>query len=249
MKLKHYITFNLVKILPRIFGNLFLALYRQKLNHTLRYLIKNKVEINTIYDIGAFNGNWSTFLSKTSLKNSKFFLFEANKENEVHLKKSNFKYFITVLSDIKKKVKFYSKVWSGDSYYFENSNFYERNLDSKEVNTSTLNSLVQENNIPLPNLVKIDTQGSEIDILKGGDKILSNCSLIYLECPIIEYNLGAPNFVKYIDYLSSINFTPYEICEVHHVDRALVQIDVLFLKTSLLKKINPQKKVLNILNK
>ena len=51
----------------------------------------------------------------------------------------------------------------------------------------------------LPDFIKIDTQGSELDILKGGEKTISNCSLIYLECPIIEYNLGSPNLNDYIN--------------------------------------------------
>ena len=248
MKFKHYLTFKIIEFLPRIFVNLFLALYRQRLNHSLNYLLKNQIKIDTVYDIGAYRGHWSSFLKKTSLKKSKFFLFEANEGNEKYLKKFDFKNFITTLSDKEKKVNFFSKTWGGDSYYLENSNFYKKELDGKIVKTDTLNRLVDKHNIPLPDLIKIDTQGSEIDILKGGNKILSNCSLIYLECPIIEYNLGAPNFVEYVNYMKSINFTPYEICETHHIDRALVQIDILFLKTPLLKKINPHKKILNILN-
>ena len=248
MKFKHYLTFKLIEILPRIFGNIFLALYRQKLNHALKYLIKNKIKIDTVYDIGAYKGKWSTFLNKTSLKKSKFFLFEANNGNEKFLKKLDYKYFISVLSDREKEVEFYSKTWGGDSYYLENSNFYKKDLDKKKMIATTLNEIVRKYKIPFPDLLKIDTQGSELDILKGGDEILSNCSLIYLECPILEYNLGSPSFVEYINYMKSIDFTPYEICEVHHIDRVLVQVDILFLKTPIFNKINPHKKILNILN-
>ena len=246
MKIKYYLTFKLIEIFPRIFGNLLNALLRQKLNHTIKYLIKKKIKIDIVYDIGAYKGLWSTFLNKTSLKKSKFYLFEANSENEEFLKNSNFKYFISVLSDKEKKVKFYSKIWGGDSYYLENSNFYDKNLDNKEVNTTTLDQIVKKNDIPFPDFIKIDTQGSEIDILKGGNTILKNCSMIYLECPIIEYNLGAPSFSEYTKYMNSIGYSPYEICEIHHVDKLLVQIDILFLKTSILKIINSNKKILNI---
>jgi FkbM family methyltransferase len=248
MKIKYYITFKLIEIFPRIFENLLNALYRQKLSHSLKYLMKNKIKIDTVYDIGAYKGHWTLFLNKTSLKKSNFYLFEANIENEKFLKNLNYKYFISVLSDVEKKVKFYSKVWGGDSYYLENSNFYDKNLDDKEVTTTTLDKIVKENDIPLPDFIKIDTQGSEIDILKGGNTILKNCSIIYLECPIIEYNLGAPNFTEYVNYMKTIDYTPYEICEVHNVDKALVQVDILFLKTSILKKINHNKKILNIFN-
>ena len=48
--------------------------------------------------------------------------------------------------------------------------------------------MVEKENLKLPNFIKIDTQGSEIDILKGSKNTLKNCNLIYLETPIIEYN-------------------------------------------------------------
>ena len=73
----------------------------------------------------------------------------------------------------------------------------------------TLDKLVSKNNIPLPDFIKIDTQGSELDILRGGEKTISNCSLIYLECPIIEYNMGSPNLSEYIEYLNLIDIILY----------------------------------------
>jgi len=114
--------------------------------------------------------------------------------------------------------------------------------------TVTLDEIVEKNNLPLPDFIKIDTQGSELDILKGSQKSISNCSIIYLECPIIEYNTRAPNLNDYIKYLNSINFLPYDVCEVHRIDNVLIQIDILFVKRSILNKIYTDKKMLNILN-
>ena len=112
----------------------------------------------------------------------------------------------------------------------------------------SLDELVKKENLPYPNFIKIDTQGSELDILKGSQQSISECSLIYLECPIIEYNLKAPNINEYIKYLDSIGFVPYDICEIPKMDNVLIQIDILFIKKSILIKIHPEKKNLNILN-
>jgi len=114
--------------------------------------------------------------------------------------------------------------------------------------TITLDEIVKKKNLPFPDFLKIDTQGSELDILKGSQKSISKCSLIYLECPIIEYNLGAPNLNDYIKYLNSINFVPYDLCEVHKIDNILIQIDILFIKKSTLNEFYPDKKILNFLN-
>ena len=102
--------------------------------------------------------------------------------------------------------------------------------------------------LPFPDFLKIDTQGSEIDILKGSNKTISQCTLIYLECPILEYNLNAPNFHEYITFMNSIDYVPIDICELHKIDNVLIQIDILFIKKKILKNIYQDKKILNILN-
>tara|TARA_A100001015_G_C14866787_1_gene662673 strand:+ start:154 stop:906 length:753 start_codon:yes stop_codon:yes gene_type:complete len=247
MRIKSKLTYYIFKFFPKKFISLFNKFYNHKLNFNLLNLIKNGVEVNIIYDIGAFRGEWSEYLNKTSLNGREFFLFEANEENENYLKKLNYKYFIEVLSDKEKNVEFYSQISSGDSYFLEQTSVYKNNCKPKIKKTSTIDDIIKKNNLPLPDLIKIDTQGSELEILEGARKSISNCSLIYLECPIIEYNLNSPNLYDYIQYLNSINFIPYDICEIHKIDNILVQIDILFIQRSILQKIHPEKKILNIL--
>ena len=202
-----------------------------------------------MYDVGAFQGDWTKLLKKTSLKKSKFYLFEANVENEKYLKNSGHEYFINVLSDKNKEVKFFSKVHSGDSYFPEKTNFYENTIVPKTLQATTLNDIQKKIQIPPPDFLKIDTQGSEIDILKGGSKILNNCKIILLECPIISYNTGAPPLNDYIEYLDNINYLPLEITEKHYLDKVLVQIDIVFLKKDIFKNIYKDKKILKLFNK
>jgi len=253
MKIKSYkkffINFKIIKFFKKKYEKLFNSLYKQKLNCIILHLLENKIEINTVYDVGAFQGEWTKLLKKTSLKNSKFYLFEANDENEKYLKNSGHKYFINVLSDKNKDVKFFSKVHSGDSYFPEKTNFYEDTIVPKTLKTITLNELKKKNQIPAPDFLKIDTQGSEIDILKGGSEILDNCKIILLECPIISYNIGAPSLNEYIRYLDSIDYLPFNITEIHHLDKVLVQVDIIFLKKDIFQKIYTDKKMLKIFNR
>ena len=248
MKIKSKLIYNLFKNFPEKFIKLFNKFYSHKLNYNLLNLIEKGVKIQVIYDIGAFRGEWSNLLSKTSLINKEFFLFEANEENKEYLNKLSFKYFIDVLSDKEKNVEFYSQVSTGDSYFIEQTNVYKNDCKPKIKKTNTIDNLINNNNLPLPDFIKIDTQGSELDILKGAKKGISNCSLIYLECPIIEYNLQSPNLNDCIEYLSSIGFVPYDICETHKIDNILIQLDLLFIKKSIFHEIHPEKKILNLLN-
>ena len=247
MKFKQILINNLFNFFPKTLDKVFNFIYRYKLNSNLNELLKKKIKIQIVYDIGAYKGGWSKFLNNTSLKGREFYLFEANPQNKKYLKKLNFKYFIKVLSDKVKEIKFYSNSGTGDSYYLEQTSFYRKKLKPKKKITDTLDNIVKKEKLPKPNFVKIDTQGSEIDILKGGKKTISNCSLVHLECPVINYNLGAPNLDEYIKYLNSIDFVPYDICEVHYSDKVVIQVDILFIKKSIILKINPNKKNLNIL--
>ena len=253
MKIKSYkkfsINFKIVKFFKKKYEKLFNSLYKQKLNSIILHLLENKIEINTVYDVGAFQGDWTKLLKKTSLKKSKFYLFEANAENEIYLKNSGHKYFINVLSDKNKDVQFFSKVHTGDSYFPEKTNFYENTIAPKTLKAITLNEIQKKNQIPFPDFLKIDTQGSEIDILRGGNEILNNCKIILLECPIISYNSGAPTLNDYIKYLDSINYLPFEITEMHYLDKVLAQIDIAFLKKNIFQKIYKDKKMLKLFDK
>ena len=247
--IKSSIIFKIIKFLKKKYKKLLNFLFRQKLNSIIVHLLENKIKINTVYDVGAFRGDWTKLLKKTSLKNSKFYLFEANTENEIYLKNSGHKYFISVLSDKNKDVNFFSKVHSGDSYFLEKTNFYEKTIVPKTLRTTTLNEIQARNQTPFPDFLKVDTQGSEIDILKGASEILGNCKIILLECPVISYNTGAPSLSDYIKYLESINYLPLEITEIHYLDKVLVQIDIVFLKKGIYQKIYKDKKMLNFFNK
>ena len=97
------IKFKFFKLFPKIFTRFFKSLYKHKLDYNLTELIKKGLKIDVIYDIGAFRAEWSKNLSQSALKNKDFLLFEANKANEEYLKKSNFYYYIGILSDEKKK--------------------------------------------------------------------------------------------------------------------------------------------------
>ena len=245
-KSKFIIFFKIIKFFQKKYLRLFNSFYKQKLNSIILELTKNNIKIDNVYDIGAYKGEWTNLISKTCLKESKFFLFEANKENEVFLNKTNYKYFINVLSDTQKTVDFFSKTHTGDSYYREETDFYNPTAP-KQVSTTTLNLIQEKNNIPFPDFIKIDTQGSEIDILMGADEVLKNCKIILLECPIISYNKGAPAFDEYIKYLNKINYLPLDITELHYIDKVLIQVDIIFLKKEIFHKIFLNKKILKSL--
>jgi len=197
--------------------------------NSLRILKSQGLDIENVYDIGACSGNWTHQFKNSVLIDSNFYLFEANSIYKEHLNSSGHFVHMGVLSNPEREsVEFYNGGDTGDSYYKETTKHYD-NKKSIILPCRTLDSVVKEFNLPVPNLIKIDTQGSELDILKGASTIINKVDLVYLECPIIQYNNGAPGIGDYISFMKEKRFVPFDVHEIHRSEEVLLQIDILFI--------------------
>ena len=186
--------------------------------------------IPTVYDIGACKGRWSTELKTKALPQAQFFLFEANPAYDRDLAATGLRHFTTVLSNPgRDAVDFFNGTNTGDSYYKETTKYYD-GQGSIRLNCTTLDKMVQEQALPIPTLMKLDTQGSELDILAGAEAIIDRVDLIYTECPIVRYNAGAPHIQDYLDYFSAHKFIPVSLLEAHRSENILLQIDIMFMR-------------------
>jgi FkbM family methyltransferase len=168
------------------------------------FLKKMKYEFNfepkVCYDIGACVLFWTRKANEV-WPDSEIVLFDAYEPAEIFYK--NHKYHIGVLSnEDNKEVKFYQHDYliAGNSYYKENTRVYTDDMGVVKK-TRTLDSVIKEKNLPLPDLIKIDVQGAELDILNGAELALSNCKYLIVELQSVQYNLGAPLAPTTIKYL------------------------------------------------
>ena len=164
--------------------------------------IKNHFYPYRVLDIGANIGQFRTEFSQV-YPNSYVFSIEASEECQPFLSKITNDYYIGMLAKDNKKYDFYSR---------------------KNDLTCTGNS--SEDSIF--DLIKIDTQGSEIDIMVGGRKLCLNTRGILLEVSFNEYNKGAPLYKDVIQYMESINFTPKDILDESR-NHGSHQQDILFI--------------------
>jgi FkbM family methyltransferase len=213
---------------------------------TLDNYLGKGLAINTVYDIGAHNGSWSKWVRSSILPSSNFFLFEANQVHLSELMVTGMNYFIDILSSEDKEfVEFYNSDTTGDSYYKENTTWFDGKPPIRK-NCTTIDRLIEQHNLPIPNLLKIDTQGSELDILSGAKKILGKTELIVCEMPIIEYNLGAPTFSEYLKFFSSYDYLPIDVIEVHRAEGILLQLDLIFMLRSTKTRILGENKTIRV---
>ena len=163
-------------------------------------------------------------------------MFEANPTHLEDLQKSGLHFFITALSDKVESKKYFSTGSTGDSFYKELTVHYE-NCEPQVIKTNTLNDLMRSKGLKIPQLIKIDTQGSELDILTGASHFIDKVYFLYLECPLSKYNEGAPSFDEYIDFLKSNGFVPCGAGEIscRPKNYHFIRMDILFYNSNLLK--------------
>ena len=183
-----------------------------KLGESMRLNEVKKLGIDpvTILDIGAHSGQFYSW-AKYEWPDSVIWMVESNEIHESTLKNltsgKNDEYLIAALGDEEREVTFYTRK---DKPHTEGNSYY------KEANYWDIPQLVLESKVKLQRLddlftedtefelIKIDTQCSELDILKGCQNLVSKSSVVILEVSYVEYNLGAPLAEDVIDYMKSI---------------------------------------------
>lgn len=194
--------------------------------------IKKYFTPKSILDIGANVGQFYSEI-KEIFPDSYYFLIEGNEKCEIALQGLGVDYSVSLLSDEVKTVKFYTRTneerCTGNSIYREKTSFYDDNeitIESKE--TTTLELLLGNEQF---DLIKIDVQGSEIDIINGGLDIIKNSKGILMEISLVEYNENAPTKEFVYDFMDKLNFYPAEhIGDINHpITYELIQQDILFI--------------------
>jgi len=188
-------------------------------------------EPKNILDIGANKGKWTLEIKKKLFPKAEYTLIEAIDYEELEklrIKYDNINYKNILLDEIEHLVTWYEKRNTGDSLFKENTGYFD---DCKEIKRSTTTLDLVFNKNEVFELIKIDCQGAEIPILKGGNRLVQKSSVIILEVPFMgEYNIGAPNFYEHINYMENIGYRVFDIVELHRVDNILIQIDIIFIK-------------------
>lgn len=178
--------------------------------------------VNVIYDIGANKGQWRS-------KASKKFPFARIESFEASSLALKYNFHHALLSDSNDRVvNWYERQGTGDSYYKEKyGNAYD-GIQPQKRSCCTLDTYVKDKNLARPDYIKIDVQGSELDVLRGASWVLETCHTIDSELPIIGYNQGAPNIQQYLDFFENAGFLPFEILNEHKRPFGIVQIDMRF---------------------
>lgn len=201
------------------------------LSWSLNNLKKAGYNPAVVYDIGAYEGYWTKdFLDV--FPSAAIYMFEAQEKKEIYLKNitalnPNAHYAIALLG-----------ASDGEEICFEEaetgSQVMRDKVAANEMNriTSSLDTIIQTNKWPLPDFLKLDVQGFELEVLKGGGKVLQAAEFCLLEVTLLDLGGGGPLIVEVINYMQQQGFQSYDISQFMRrpFDKALMQIDLLFVK-------------------
>jgi FkbM family methyltransferase len=128
---------------------------------------------------------------------------------------------------------FLSKEWlqsTGSSLYRENTHFFrDEAVIKREIDKARIDDLFQGRQF---DFVKIDTQGSELDVLRGGQEVLRHADYILIEVSLVEYNIGGARAEDLFSQLTAMGFHCTEVTDFHRLagiqNGNLLQLDFLF---------------------
>ena len=198
------------------------------------HLIENYFIPATILDLGANNGQWYS-VAKKQWPLSEIFSIEANKDCEPYLSELNSNYKICLLAKDNKQYDYYKRISqpdqaTGNSIYKELTHFFqEGNYIIESIKGVTLTDLLANRTY---DLIKLDTQGSELDIISGGIEIIKRAKGVLIEVSLTQYNLNAPLYDEVIQFMNNLNFKLVEILDESH-NHGSNQQDILFLNKNL----------------
>jgi FkbM family methyltransferase len=201
--------------------------------------IANFFTPKTVLDIGAHTGEFYELI-RNVFPESYVFSIEGNQGCEPYLQRLGHPYLIRYLGREQKKTILYKtvadKLCTGDSLYREVTDHYSgQQLIEQEVALRTIDDTFKEET--MFDLIKLDTQGSELDILAGGPKVAKKAKGILMEVSYIKYNEGAPLYDDVIKFMTEFGFTEKDILNETKWSRDgldHLQRDLLFINNNLL---------------
>lgn len=190
----------------------------------------------TIADIGAYKGHWTeAALRVHALRHSRVLMLEAQTDRipDLEAVKQAFPgtvdYRIALLGREAKEAVPFHLLETGSSVYKENTHFEGV---VTHIPMTTLADVAAEAGFSGFDLIKMDVQGSEIDILSGSPEMVRKAEVIILEASLVNYNEGAPQFSEVVSFMDSIGFVVFDVLDMLRRGdrRMLYQCDLVFVR-------------------
>jgi FkbM family methyltransferase len=104
-------------------------------------------------------------------------------------------------------------------------------VDQVSIRTERLDALISHRDVIRPALLKIDVQGSELEVLVGAGGLLDKIDTILVECSFVELYLGQPLADEVVRFLHTRSFALTSVAAPNlDASGQVVQADLVFVR-------------------
>jgi FkbM family methyltransferase len=191
----------------------------------------------SILDVGANQAEWSR-MAKSIFPKANCFLIEPQVEMKLFLEKfcEDFPGSAWFLAGAGAAPSHLTQtIWddlAGSSFLPGESEELKRLGKQRIVQIITIDSLLDNKEITMPQLVKLDVQGFELEVLRGGQKLFGHTEVFILEISLFKFIEKMPIFHEVISFMSERGYLAYDFPGFlrRPYDGALAQVDICFAK-------------------
>jgi FkbM family methyltransferase len=189
-------------------------------------------EVRTVIDVGVAFGTPPIY---DAFPRARYFLVEPVTECRPVLERLkqrlNAEYFLVAAGAEDGEVTFNVHEDISGSSLFAQVEGRELDGEARPTPMRRLDSLLPDS-MEHPVFLKVDTQGAELEVLKGLGNRIGEIDLLILETTMMPARHGIPQFADVVRFCDDAGFAVYDVLEGHMraLDGALAQIDLAFVR-------------------
>lgn len=224
--------FLTARLLARCSDEQLFRLGIKTLRGQLQHLRGNGFDPGTIIDVGAYAGDWSRIAAGV-FPASEYVLIDANPRNADALARavvelgSRSRFEIALVGAAPGEADFH-QAETGSSVLKELTTFPAG--PPIRLPMRRLDDVLDRDPLRPPLLLKLDVQGYELEVLRGGPRVLAAAEVVVMETSFLPYNEGAPLFAEVTAFMAAAGFVVYDLLGENRrqSDHALFQADIVF---------------------
>jgi FkbM family methyltransferase len=213
-------------------------LERLRMDLLLQHLRKLGLRCEGVMDVGANRADWSR-MAKKIFPEARFTLIEPQVEMKPKLEEFCADYpdsSYLLAGAGKQRGELTLTIWddlNGSSFLPKRDIQLLKTGKQRDVPIITINEVIASNSMPIPELIKLDIQGFELEALKGASVTFGRTIVYVIEVSLFSFSdvPGMPVFYEVVEFMQKKGYVVYDFAGFlrRPVDGALAQCDICFV--------------------